>query len=137
LACYGDDPTTAEDEGAVLGDVLTFRVDDAPVTAAPIRLNGANAATTTVTWTGFGDVWEVDPELASEHEPIGGYSLPATRLAAVGARATLLFLIGLLAALPLFALAVLGRRRRRDSLSDEREPGGSFSSRGGRLSGKG
>ena len=34
LACYGDDPTTPEDEGASPGDVLTFTINGQPATVS-------------------------------------------------------------------------------------------------------
>ncbi len=61
MPCYGDDPNTSADEGAVAGDVLTFRVNGFPATPEVVTLNGTPVpAGTAVTWTQFGDRWQVN-----------------------------------------------------------------------------
>ncbi len=60
LACYGDDETTGERDGARTGDVLTFLVDGQPTAALPRRFNGgAIPAGLELSWTTMGDRWEV------------------------------------------------------------------------------
>jgi hypothetical protein len=49
LACYGDDPTTPEDEGAVSGDVITFTINGQRMLASRKPV-----------WTAHGDLIEVD-----------------------------------------------------------------------------
>jgi hypothetical protein len=51
LLCYRDDPETPEDEGAVPGDTIAFRVAGSPATA-----NGPD----TPQWTSNGDIRQVD-----------------------------------------------------------------------------
>ena len=51
LHVYGDDPNTEEDEGAVPGDTITFRINGVPAT--PL---GPDAPV----WTSKGDRWQVD-----------------------------------------------------------------------------
>jgi len=61
MPCYRDDGTTPEDEGANPGDVISFTINGIPATPVPISLNNTPvAASTTITWTQHGDVWEVD-----------------------------------------------------------------------------
>jgi len=48
LACYGDDPTTPEDEGASPGDALSFTIGGQPVSASQEAV-----------WTAHGDLWLV------------------------------------------------------------------------------
>ncbi len=61
MPCYGDEGFTPEDEGASYGEVLQFTVADQPATAVPIsRSNAAVAADTIITWSGNGDLWQVE-----------------------------------------------------------------------------
>jgi uncharacterized repeat protein (TIGR01451 family) len=60
LACYGDDITTPERDGAQQGDPITFLVNGKPAGATAIALNAAPAAEgTAVRWPGHGGRWEV------------------------------------------------------------------------------
>jgi hypothetical protein len=60
MACYGDDPTTAGDQGALPGDVLRFTINGAAVTPQPVTRNLTPVAPgTPVTWSS-GDRWQVD-----------------------------------------------------------------------------
>ena len=66
MPCFRDDPTTAEDEGADPGDVISFTIDGLPATPVPISLNGTPVLSSTpVTWTAFGDLWEVDLQVVA------------------------------------------------------------------------
>jgi len=58
LACYGDDPTTPEDEGATPGDVLTFTIDGHEATASQEAV-----------WAAFGDLMEVNLETETIMRP--------------------------------------------------------------------
>jgi hypothetical protein len=61
MPCYRDDQMTAEDDGADPGDVISFTINGLPATPMPISLNGTPVPPwTRVTWTRFGDRWEVD-----------------------------------------------------------------------------
>ncbi len=61
MACYRDDDTTPEDDGADPGDEISFTINGLPATAVPISLNDNPVPPSTrVTWTKFGDRWEVD-----------------------------------------------------------------------------
>ena len=66
MPCYGDDPRTTIDEGAVAGDVLSFTIDGRAATAEAITLNGAPVAPgTTVAWLGHGSLWQADLHVAA------------------------------------------------------------------------
>lgn len=57
MACYGDDGTTPEDEGAA----LHFKINDQAAIAEAITRNGTPVAPgTAVTWTQHGDLWQVN-----------------------------------------------------------------------------
>jgi hypothetical protein len=60
LTCYGDDPSTPQDEGASPGDAITFHIDG--VVAAP---EGPDSAV----WTANGDVHQVDLAVNVPHTP--------------------------------------------------------------------
>lgn len=61
MPCYGDDPHTTPDEGALSGDVLSFTIDGRPATAEAVTLNGAPVASgTAVSWPGHGALWQAD-----------------------------------------------------------------------------
>jgi len=62
MACYRDDPATPdEDEGPQPGEPISFKINGLPATPVPISLNGTPVPpSTTVTWTSFSDLWEVD-----------------------------------------------------------------------------
>jgi hypothetical protein len=89
LACYRDDPMTDEDEGATVGEPLSFTVDGEPAGVTLVRLNGTGMSRSTrVTWTALGDRWEVD--LQAPLEPVGGYSVSTRPDALPGQRAAIL-----------------------------------------------
>jgi len=70
MPCYRDDSTTGDDEGAEPGDVISFQINGLPATAVPIKLNNTPvAASTTITWTQHGDVWEVDLHVGAPVTP--------------------------------------------------------------------
>jgi hypothetical protein len=61
LACYGDDETTPEVDGAQTGDEVTLLVNGAPLTVRPFFFNGqAVAGPQPIRWTGPGDRWELE-----------------------------------------------------------------------------
>jgi hypothetical protein len=64
MPCYGDDGSTATDEGASAGDVLRFSINGIPATPVPVTLNAAPVPSDTVViWSQHSDRWEVDLEL--------------------------------------------------------------------------
>ncbi|MCX6027950.1 MAG: hypothetical protein NT169_01450 [Chloroflexi bacterium] len=70
MPCYGDDPNTVADEGAVAGDVLRFDVNGFPATPEAVTLNGTPVpAGTAVTWTQFGDRWQVNLHVQATPTP--------------------------------------------------------------------
>ena len=70
MPCYGDDTTTAEDEGAVAGDLLSFAIDGWAATPEPIALNGNPVSPDTgVTWTQNLDRWEVNLRVPTTPTP--------------------------------------------------------------------
>ncbi len=81
MACYRDDPATPEDEGPQPGEPISFKINGLPATPVPRSLNGAPIPpSTTVTWTGFSDLWEVDLQvLDSDGDGIfdGGDNCPS------------------------------------------------------------
>lgn len=104
MACYHDDPMTPKDEGAVLGERLSFTVDGKPANPVPVSLNATPVSSATrVTWSGRGDCWEIDLQAPA---PVGGYSLPAVgpRLSGVWAAAIPLIGLGALIVLAMVAL---------------------------------
>jgi len=66
LLCYRDDPETPEDEGAVPGDTIAFRVAGSPAAAS---------GPDTPQWTSNGDIREVD--LAARTVPCYDFLPPA------------------------------------------------------------
>lgn len=59
MPCYRDDATTAEDEGATVGDTITFKV------------SGVDAVTTeTFEWTENGALFEADLTVTSATPPV-------------------------------------------------------------------
>lgn len=88
MPCYGDDPKTPADEGAVDGNTLTFKVNGVAATAIARKQNGAPvSASTPIKWHSK-DNWEIDlamaaqPLLAITHTP--GQSTLSWQAAAVG-----------------------------------------------------
>lgn len=61
LPCQRDDPSTpGVDEGPQLGERIFFKINGLPAQATPISLNlNPVSPTTVITWSGFGDVWEI------------------------------------------------------------------------------
>jgi len=60
LACYGDDETTTEIDGARPGDAITLQMGGTPLTLQGLGFNGQPVpAGQAVTWTALGDRWEV------------------------------------------------------------------------------
>ena len=60
LACYGDDQSTPEVDGARAGDAITLLLNGEPVDSPPIGFNGQGVeGAQPVLWTGHGDRWEV------------------------------------------------------------------------------
>ncbi len=60
MPCYGDDPTTPLDEGAVYGDVLRFTINGQAAQTEAISVNGAPVAPNTiVTWSPVQGLWQV------------------------------------------------------------------------------
>jgi hypothetical protein len=61
MPCYGDDPTTSQDEGAVLGDVLHFTVNGRAARTEAVSVNGALVAPDTVViWSPVQGLWQVN-----------------------------------------------------------------------------
>ncbi|MCX6033193.1 MAG: hypothetical protein NT169_28400 [Chloroflexi bacterium] len=61
VPCYGDDPTTPLDEGAVYGDVLHFTINGQAAQTEAISVNGAPVApNTVVTWSPVQGLWQVN-----------------------------------------------------------------------------
>ena len=90
LACYGDDPTTSEDEGARPGDTIQLVVD--------------GEVLATGTWTAHGDrQWRP----LGKGYPVGGVIVPVNRLELLAPWMGLVILAGLA------ALGVTLARRRR------------------------
>jgi hypothetical protein len=89
MPCYRDEkppsptPDTV-DEGANLGDAISFTINGIPATPVPVTLNGTPAPpSTTVIWTSFSDRWEVDLHVVAPPPPpvpVGGYTVPVNRL---------------------------------------------------------
>ena len=70
MPCYRDDPTTTPDEGAEPGDPISFTINGFPATPIAVSLNGTPVpAGTPVTWTSFGDLWEVDLQVVASPTP--------------------------------------------------------------------
>ncbi len=66
MPCYGDDPHTAIDEGAVSGDVLSFAINGRAALTEAISKNGASVPPgTAVAWLGHGTLWQVDLHVAA------------------------------------------------------------------------
>ncbi|NOZ06271.1 MAG: hypothetical protein GXP41_07980 [Chloroflexi bacterium] len=66
MSCYGDDPYTLEDEGAVAGDTLHFTINGLAADMTAITHNGATVAPdTVVTWNEHGERWQVDLSVAA------------------------------------------------------------------------
>jgi hypothetical protein len=102
MPCYRDDPDTPdEDEGPQPGEPISFKINGLPATPVPISLNGTPVApSTTITWTEFGDRWEVDlqvpptptptptptatPTNTPTPIPVGGVIVPLSRLELLG-----------------------------------------------------
>ncbi|RME84776.1 MAG: hypothetical protein D6775_04565, partial [Caldilineae bacterium] len=60
MPCYGDDPGTPEDEGALVGDLLSFTIDGQAAQATAISLNGTPVAPNTpIVWNQHGDRWQI------------------------------------------------------------------------------
>ncbi len=67
MPCYGDDPTTPLDEGAVYGDVLRFTINGLPAQTEAISVNGAPVApNTVVTWSPVQGLWQVNLHAAAQ-----------------------------------------------------------------------
>ncbi|MBS1252764.1 MAG: hypothetical protein MAG451_01806 [Anaerolineales bacterium] len=66
MSCQRDDPTTpAVDEGPEPGEGIFFTINDLPAMVTPHSLNfDAVSPERAVTWTAFGDIWEVDLKAA-------------------------------------------------------------------------
>jgi len=77
MPCYRDDGTTTEDEGAVPGDRISFRINDTQATAIPLRLNNTPVPpSTNITWNQHGDLWEV--RLVAADAPAAGLTIDHT-----------------------------------------------------------
>jgi len=74
MPCYRDDGTTTTDEGAVPGDRISFKINDTPATAIPLRLNNTPVPpSTNITWNQHGDLWEV--QLVAADTPNAGLTI--------------------------------------------------------------
>jgi len=61
MPCYGDDPFTPLDEGAVAGDALAFAINGRAATPEALTLNGTPVPPdTAVTWIQSGIRWQVN-----------------------------------------------------------------------------
>ncbi|MFQ5595790.1 MAG: hypothetical protein ACE5HA_16715 [Anaerolineae bacterium] len=70
MPCYRDDPNTTPDEGAEPGDQIFFTINGFPATPIAVSLNANPVpAGTPVTWTSFGDLWEVDLQVVASPTP--------------------------------------------------------------------
>ncbi len=74
MPCYSDEkpPTPTPDlvdEGADPGDVIHFTINGFPATPEAVSLNGVDARGTPVTWTSFGDLWEVNLHVVASPTP--------------------------------------------------------------------
>ena len=106
LACLRDDPTTPDiDEGPEPGEPISFEIDGVPAQATPIELNfNPVSPTTVITWTGRGDVWEVELRVPPPPpRPVGGYGEPlgASELLGLWGMVIALAAVGALAAVAL------------------------------------
>ena len=89
MPCYRDDSETGADEGAEPGDVISFTINDIPATPVPVSLNNTPvAASTTITWTQHGDVWEVDLHVVATPTPTPTSTPTATETATPTSTAT-------------------------------------------------
>lgn len=118
MPCYRDDPMTALDEGASVGEELHFTVDGEEATATAMTLNGISTPSSTlVTWTATGDRWEVKLEGSADRRPVGGRTLafeqPPLRWSRRGA--TWVIGLGLPVSAVIVALATRARRTRNDA----------------------
>lgn len=68
MSCYGDDPRTPADEGAVEADLITFKVNGAPATAVPRALNLTPVSPTTAIRWHSKDAWDID--LTASAQPL-------------------------------------------------------------------
>jgi len=61
MSCYGDDPDTSVDEGAVAGDVLHFTVNGFEAQTTAITHNATPVpADSDIVWNQHGERWQVD-----------------------------------------------------------------------------
>jgi len=61
LPCYGDDPNTPEDEGAVAGDILHFTINGFDAQTTAITHDGTPVpADSDIVWNQHGERWQVD-----------------------------------------------------------------------------
>lgn len=61
MPCYGDDPHTTPDEGAVAGDTLSFTINGRVAATEAVSKNGTPIPPdTVVTWPQHGVLWEVN-----------------------------------------------------------------------------
>jgi hypothetical protein len=59
-ACYGDDPSTPEDEGALPGDALRFEINGVPAGVTVISVDNVGVVPTTpVTWGPLYSLWQI------------------------------------------------------------------------------
>jgi hypothetical protein len=122
MACYGDDPTTLEDEEAVPGDVIHFQAHGVEALGGPLGHNTTPVGPgTSVIWEP-GDRWAV--ELVGQGAPpaVGGYTLATARSAASAASAALLIAAIVTGLAAVAAVTWFGRRRRNSSRSGSEEP---------------
>ncbi len=67
MPCYGDDPLTPQDEGAVLGDVLHFTINGQAAQTEAISVNGAPVVPNTVViWSPVQSLWQVNLHVVTE-----------------------------------------------------------------------
>ena len=67
MPCYGDDPLTIPDEGAVLGDVLHFTINGQAAQTEVISVNGAPLPpNTVVVWSPAQSLWRVNLHAAAD-----------------------------------------------------------------------
>jgi hypothetical protein len=77
MACYGDDPTTPQDEGAEPGDLIHFKLYGVERWGVAMGHNTAPVEEgTSITWQP-GDRWAVEVGRGARLHAVGGYSLPA------------------------------------------------------------
>ncbi len=70
MPCYGDDPLTPQDEGAVLGDALHFTINGQAAQTEAISVNGAPVPpNTVVVWSPAQSLWQVNLRTVAEGTP--------------------------------------------------------------------